>query len=469
MGHLVNYGEVAVVEGLGKRVLENGSGSINPPKFKKRKVSAIRDFPKGCGRFAGNGVVVRSEEENIRRRDLVDELEESSSVVNQPVEFKTLEMAVGLVQKESLELPKSLIHEPAMPNLAQAEGLEPMKSSEHMIVDALPLQSIPPDEVVEGLDNLQTSVTVDAVAENMRKKYPPRRSVSACRDFPPGCGRNAAPINIKEFQELIKPSKNESVVDEKKDKIVKTDPKHSEEEVQVGDAPKSNMKHIITKKIGDGAQVKAEAAVKKGTVEQIHVKDLSKCASKKEHTNETIIKTPRENLMSQSDSRPPSFNKKVGKGSGGSGEKLGMESVKLNKGVSSQRKLPGNSINESRVVSQSQGREYVGLAACDDRVVVQALMVEPNCPWSQAKKNSQPATGNQSQVGQGNKTLKSASKTFKSASGNQSQLQVVKYVGSQSSDNREIVQSLMAAPNCPWRQGSKWSSKGKKKQAFLRK
>ncbi|KAF5194271.1 hypothetical protein FRX31_016142 [Thalictrum thalictroides] len=106
-------------------------------------------------------------------------------------------------------------------------------------------------------------------------------------------------------------------------------------------------------------------------------------------------------------------------------------------------------------------------------------MAEPNCPWSQAKMTSQPATGNQSQVGQGKKTLnlKSASgkqsqveqgkKTFKSASNNQSQLQMVKFVGSQSSDNREIVQSLKAAPNCPWRQGSKWPSTGKK-QAFVR-
>ncbi|KAF5185272.1 histone-lysine N-methyltransferase, H3 lysine-9 specific SUVH6-like [Thalictrum thalictroides] len=452
MGHIVNNGEVAVVvEGLGKHILENDSGSVNPPKFKKRRISAVRDFPKGCGRFAavnGNGVVDRSAEEDIIRRDLVEQLEDFSSA-NQSVELKTLEMAVVLIQKES---PKSSILETAMPleNLVQAEDLEPMKNLEHMIVDALPLQYVPPDKVVEGLDNFQTLVTVGAVAENMPKKYHPRRSVSAFRDFPPGCGRNAAPINSKELQELVKASKDKSLINEKKDKNVKTDPKHLKEEVQAGDASKCEMKEKITKKIGEGAQV------------------------------ETIIKTPRESLMSKSDSRPPSSSKKVGKGSGGSGEKLSMESMKLNKDVSSQSKLPVNSIKDRRVVNQTLGREYVGLDSSEDRVIVQAIMAEPNCPWSQAKKTSQPATGNQSQVGQGKKTLnlKSASgkqsqveqgkKTFKSASNNQSQLQMAKFVGSQSSDDREIVQSLMAAPNCPWRQGSKWPSKGKK-QAFVRK
>ncbi|KAF5191312.1 hypothetical protein FRX31_019101 [Thalictrum thalictroides] len=107
MGHIVNNGEVAVVvEGLGKHILENDSGSVNPPNSKKRRISAVRDFPKGCGRFAvvnGNSVVDRLAEEYIRRRDLVEQLEDFSSA-NQSVELKTLEMAVGLIQMNHLYL-----------------------------------------------------------------------------------------------------------------------------------------------------------------------------------------------------------------------------------------------------------------------------------------------------------------------------------------------------------------------------
>ncbi|KAL5729694.1 [histone H3]-lysine(4) N-trimethyltransferase [Ranunculus cassubicifolius] len=52
MGHLVN-GNGRIGDGSRKRIFENGGFSDGPVlKFKKRRVSAIRDFPPGCGRNA---------------------------------------------------------------------------------------------------------------------------------------------------------------------------------------------------------------------------------------------------------------------------------------------------------------------------------------------------------------------------------------------------------------------------------
>ncbi|GMN31053.1 hypothetical protein TIFTF001_003079 [Ficus carica] len=167
---------------LEKLTMENGGCSfvVRSTKYKRRKVSVVRDFPAGCGRFA------------------------------QQVSLRTTEDA-GTASTNTLE--------------------------DQSFKDAS----------IDGVEN-GTSDMLSDLQQLSCQKYPPRRRVSAVREFPPFCGRNAPPPVKEESSEVLSSLKNTSSGQEKPERdmfegtsteAVKDDAKQTVGDAQGGDLFKS--------------------------------------------------------------------------------------------------------------------------------------------------------------------------------------------------------------------------------------
>jgi euchromatic histone-lysine N-methyltransferase len=105
----------------------------------------------------------------------------------------------------------------------------------------------------------------NGLRKTMAKKYPPRRRVSAIRDFPPLCGRNAPNLSKVESVKVLASPKNRSLGQEKSDmgdrpleETEKTDLKRMREDVQnTVDAQKSKFQGIVS--VINGDKVRAES------------------------------------------------------------------------------------------------------------------------------------------------------------------------------------------------------------------
>ncbi|XP_048230238.1 histone-lysine N-methyltransferase, H3 lysine-9 specific SUVH5-like isoform X2 [Ricinus communis] len=168
--------------------MENGHTDSHgsPPKYKRRRVSAIRDFPVGCG-------------------------------------------------------PSRIIAPMKMPSPGAPDTL-----------------STPGDVVPKISCNGDIATPV----ENMvPRNYPPRRRVSAVRDFPPFCGRNAA--RIQENANVLASTENKNLILEKsrnEEELMRcmenTAVKPMGDNVQKGDADK----HHLERHVSSFSEVQAESA-----------------------------------------------------------------------------------------------------------------------------------------------------------------------------------------------------------------
>ncbi|KAH7651930.1 histone H3-K9 methyltransferase plant protein [Dioscorea alata] len=133
-----------------------------PVKYKRRRVSAIRHFPKGCGPNAP------------KLADLVNPAEETHPVL------------VSAAKEVSLP------HEKAASDRTGLE--ESLKVLNGESVDLIVGDGSAPSEAVGGEEKME--VEVGKAQELVLKMYPPprRRKVSAIRTFPAGCGSKAPPL-----------------------------------------------------------------------------------------------------------------------------------------------------------------------------------------------------------------------------------------------------------------------------------
>ncbi|KAL9246883.1 hypothetical protein vseg_020364 [Gypsophila vaccaria] len=195
--------------------LENGEStlSITPPKYKRRKVSAVRDFPPGCGPNATllceptKGKEVQGVDEvyvdDVLKKVLKDveisgekgeELckEESKELLEQTVQSgcrsiveleASTSVPCGEVKCENEELKNHPAEITSIPVAIQNSGEEPiLRSEKHNSSDD-------PKEIADASnDRIDLPVPQNIVWKE--RKYPPPRRVYAVRAFPPGCGRN---------------------------------------------------------------------------------------------------------------------------------------------------------------------------------------------------------------------------------------------------------------------------------------
>ncbi|KAK4742041.1 hypothetical protein SAY87_000042 [Trapa incisa] len=207
--HLDQSSTSAIVNGDGSQRRMNVNGyHIATTNFKRRKVSAVRDFPPGCGRSPvrirsvpveddnnvagtrGDGMSKNTDDLSVQcsvtlnvgkcqnagvSQDLPTEPLQGAASTTEPGILKELDSSTEILKPEEapkLEIDDVLLDVPSV-DLADAKK-----------------DMIHPDDYIACPFN-------DSIIKYKIHKYPPRGRISAVRKFPPFCGRNA-PIMRKE-------------------------------------------------------------------------------------------------------------------------------------------------------------------------------------------------------------------------------------------------------------------------------
>ncbi|XP_022155516.1 histone-lysine N-methyltransferase, H3 lysine-9 specific SUVH6-like [Momordica charantia] len=217
-------------DGAQRLNIENGHCSPHPGllKYRRRKVFVVRDFPPGCGRsvLQNNSIPIK-----VATGDAIDNSHSRYNGVLGSVEMPetntTLELTTkksnifGLKDGHSTMNVESLLidnlegRDGATENIINNVGDDDSLKNLHEVV-----VSSRKDETVEP-SNLRPCSPTDYflfvsngkdVKKTVVRRYPPRRKVSAIRDFPPFCGQNAPPLS-KEVCSSMLTSQNIYAVD----------------------------------------------------------------------------------------------------------------------------------------------------------------------------------------------------------------------------------------------------------------
>ena len=216
---------------LGKLPKEkNVSFRTAPSKPKRRMVSAVRDFPLGCGcgplahRIQSSEVLETLVPAKVLEQKNVDEPVEICSLVSEALNKGVLSEPVKDLEDAAFDLSK--IH------------VVGASASKEEIVSPSSLKSCSPSDVSTG----------SGLQKTMAKTFASRRTVSAIRDFPPLCGRNAPRLSKEESLEVRASMKNKSLCQDESDiadrpleEMRKANVKQMGEDVQDGDAQKSDL------------------------------------------------------------------------------------------------------------------------------------------------------------------------------------------------------------------------------------
>ncbi|KAK8489881.1 hypothetical protein V6N12_038454 [Hibiscus sabdariffa] len=165
-------------------------------KFKQRKVSAVRDFPPGCGMLASlitkpgeqaQGQAVSESEKPTLLPDYADKVQcEESAVLPDNAEKAHCETKFS----GGSELATCLIDE--------------VSGSQKDLTEENP--AIPEEEVPQKGVNLHLGES--SLEKIAARDYCPRKGVAVVRDFPPFCGRNAPPLSEEERAKWLTSLKN---------------------------------------------------------------------------------------------------------------------------------------------------------------------------------------------------------------------------------------------------------------------
>ncbi|XP_038726371.1 histone-lysine N-methyltransferase, H3 lysine-9 specific SUVH6-like isoform X2 [Tripterygium wilfordii] len=288
---------------------DNVASHIGLPKYKQRRVSAVRDFPPGCGRFAA-GISLRPDKEEAPN-NAVEELEGRYKDGN----IQLSETGFGT---QSTSVLQSLVREemPGQQNASESE-FERLKSSEHpkyglTSMDMKQMQAVDLSEGVGALDDARMITPLKAfeqetcdvvndvcqvddaaldeelvppndlgllplhddsaayrngndLEKTLVRSYPPRRRVSAVRDFPPNCGRNVSCLSKEKDMEVLDSSEHRCLGQEKFDSedeplkgTIQTNVKGMGVDVGGEDDEASKLEGYYPKSVKDEVKVESE-------------------------------------------------------------------------------------------------------------------------------------------------------------------------------------------------------------------
>lgn len=342
--------------------MENGDVA---PKFKRRRVSAVRDFPPGCGPLA---VRIFKQNENFVAASKEKSCDGCLEKINR-VETKGKEPIVsshqvnghGLVKQEpaGMLLPEAVgaLNDVSVVGSVGASAVgEAVKALEH--------------ETADASENL-CKVDVVAPVENfVQHNYPPRRRISAVRDFPPFCGPNAPLLNKVEAAKVLVVVQKKSLGQEKSGteenptkEMVKNVVKEMGIDVKDGDLNESRLESA-SRMDDDKFRIEPDSSVNKAKVAE-------------ENRHERCIKSPREIILNQHDLNSMAVSKSVNMEVGGPEKNLGKDLTVYLEDKSSKRKL--SDLYGSKNSTCKDKFEVLKLAS--GREVVQGLPAERNCPW----------------------------------------------------------------------------------------
>ncbi|XP_068634494.1 histone-lysine N-methyltransferase, H3 lysine-9 specific SUVH6-like [Aristolochia californica] len=414
-------------------------------KLPRRKVSAVRNFPPGCGRFAENlsqgkpndDVVSDhiSESLNIKietssiQPDTVEPLKDTklAESLNPPQDVdlaNNLDMVNGVIKDFVEPSDQTITDEP--PKASNPETRESLgeltdlgKSDEPKILEGPNLIQLEPVKMSSALEQTEAihlakdfaspqipTSAVEAKEEYQQKEYVCMRRVSAIRDFPPYCGRHAPQLSKEECLEFL--AKNRKVIADSEKPILESVPPMDIVKSNVLDA---NLEVKSTVKVEHAYHVKIEDTSGQDDELQVVAADESKLdiSGARETSTGKRDKVVRSSAVAPEESKLKFSG--VIKTSRGKSDKVvrrsvvGADESKLNRsgviknsrgksakvvqssvvGGDSKDNLVGgsNSENYEIVVYQS---EELNVESFADKVVVLALMAAPNCPWRHDKK-----------------------------------------------------------------------------------
>ncbi|XP_058086745.1 histone-lysine N-methyltransferase, H3 lysine-9 specific SUVH6-like [Magnolia sinica] len=393
-----------------------------PPR---RRISAIRDFPPGCGRNAPR----MSKEECMK----LVALSGSKSMDNEKVVESPSNGMVGTVKTEDID--------------GKLKGNDTKQIGEKIQVG----------DVIESKSKGSVSNEIDGIVKG--------KSVSKSNTFEDGAQDIIDNIQVKAASGSKLEGKDTKEISEKvkiiaghetasRGKLKVEDPEEITEEIRIravareaASGGKSKVEN--TKEIAEEVHIKAVAheAASKSKLNGEHAKEITKnvqsraahetpsgsklkgkhakeitekveiraahetasgSKSKREGTKEITEKlhntAAHENKLSRSGTPSQSVNEKVRKEVGSSAAKTGKESMRESKDKSSKRKLMAEPEEENAVENQSQREQTTGSELPSGRVIVQALMAAPNCPWRQGKRPSKHMLSSRSSGGRNKPT-----------------------------------------------------------------
>ena len=368
-----------------KPLMENGDcGFLARPMYKRRKVSAVRDFPEGCGPSASRIDPVLKVDiagfDSANVTTIEDKNDEHSGADSARISrFKddswrsellaeTLVQTIGCsLKKENLVVLSHQVDGPPLGNDEPAKvplaGVEALAGTE---LGRTAKSSSPVGEVVlsVGLKSLSSNVDIagsGACIENVvTRRYFPRRKVSAVRDFPPLCGRNAPCRSMDEGLNGISSLNNKEVVqqnmavdDDMLKKVAATEVKEVENNVEDEYARKRKLANIV---LADSEETATEK------VNKLDVSDPSSGMKlQQEDTREKQIM-----LLEESNQGQVEINSKT---------------VVVKEENEDAVQVEGTSGKEIVVYPEVQCLEPKPLRVASNREVVLGLMAKLECPW----------------------------------------------------------------------------------------
>ncbi|KAM1050224.1 hypothetical protein TB2_031525 [Malus domestica] len=452
--------------------MANGECSIRTqsPKLKRRKISAVRDFPPGCGRF-GQLSNLGPDKEAASVGTLLTALTESlvsGGKYGDGRGAENLMPSTGQVDDTVLISGN---------DVSTGETVESLTALEHEIYDSLKIQhqlgaAAPEEEIVAVLPDRNIcsppdrSISIskcNLLEKTAVKKYPPRRKISADRDLPPLCGRNAS-LEVRKF------GQEKSLIDGEPSSLntVKTDVKQTCEDIHDEEFHKSEYVENLLEISGSEVQPNCNGHV----VQEMEREDEYKVNSK----INVVLEGTRKTCIEPSQKRNGCLRTKDVQHSEEKVEDK-MEVYQAEKSTSEK------CLEVSYYNNQLHEEDFVSLEPTSNSEIVLGLMAASNCPWRKGKgvfkrksegsvserKPSQQSNGCQGMgdIGLSEEIVgtemvvyqakKSPGKKCIDVSYYHNQLHKEVLGISERTMDRVVVLGLMAASNCPWRKGKEVS------------
>ncbi|PQM40814.1 uncharacterized protein Pyn_12267 [Prunus yedoensis var. nudiflora] len=488
---------------LGQLPMENGACSFHSqsPKLKRRRISAVRDFPPGCGRFAqinnlrpdkeatsvaesvptessisrdkngdGHGVDNlmlsngQEDETDLKNRKDIETVETIESVtaleheisdspknLHQLNNLRSVEEAASVVTAEALisrckngdgqGIEKPMVSTGQVDEIVLMNGkaagtvdaVESLTALEHEVSDLSknPNQlgvASPNEDMIAVLPDINfcsPPVSNDnGVDKTAVKKYPPRRRVSAVRDFPLLCGRNVS-LEERNF------GQERSAVGDKpsSSNTPNTSVKQTGEDVQDDEFHKCDLEVNVSKVIGE-----VQPNCKENAVQEMEKQDECKVNSKMN----VVPKDTKKKCIE------PSQESNGCQGAGDVGyseEKVGKEMVVYNeKEIPSEKCLDECKVNSKmKVVPKDTRKECI-----------EPSQENNGCQGPGDVGHLEELVGKEIVVYH---AKESPSEKCLDIPNFHNQLHEEEFESSELTSDRVMVMGLMAASNCPWRKG----------------
>ncbi|KAI3897994.1 hypothetical protein MKW92_016647 [Papaver armeniacum] len=269
-------------------------GTCVRDKYKRRKVSATRDFPKDCGRCAAK----------LSNKNVEEPLVSDSS---KSMDQKELISPLKGGKTKDIELSKSLND--------QMESEEPIMGEfqPQPAMDAVTKDAFVPSKVADGAETSYLNLG------RICRKFPPRRTVSAVRDYPIGWS-NVPRLSNESLKDTSADNDNSSDRGNKQPKqIIEADSRLTGENVQ--DDLRSNLKRTVMKNFVEKVRVASDRVMTTKddhfevgpTAEENDFKSqvTSNIDESNRNPSSSVAESPHSTLSVNPSGRPVSNNDKV--------------------------------------------------------------------------------------------------------------------------------------------------------------